>query len=73
MTLQRKLQVSGHPDVHPNDDIYASTDLSRGLPKRRFPEEERDPRTSFAAMRDELQRLMELLGWQEPTQALSSA
>jgi glutamate decarboxylase len=50
MTPKSKPQARLHPD----DDIYASADLSRGLPKRRFPAGERDPRTIFAAVRDEL-------------------
>ena len=50
MTRTRQPQAR----VHPDDDIYASADLSRGLPKRRFPAGERDPRTIFAAVRDEL-------------------
>jgi len=50
MTPQSKPQAN----VPSEDDIYASADLSRGLPKLRFPAEERDPRATFAAVRDEL-------------------
>jgi len=35
-------------------DIYASADLSRCLPKYRFPEPERDPRVIYAGVHDEL-------------------
>src|SRR5271166_5300397 len=35
-------------------DIYASVELSRCLPKYRFPEPERDPRMIYAAVHDEL-------------------
>ena len=37
-----------------HDELYASDDLSRSLPKYRFPEPERDPRAIYAAVRDEL-------------------
>ncbi|MCP9801768.1 glutamate decarboxylase [Synechococcus sp. RedBA-s] len=50
MALQSKPPASLPSD----DDIYASSDLSSGLPKLRFPARERDPRTIFAAVRDEL-------------------
>ncbi len=36
------------------DDVYASLELSASLPKTKFPENERDPRNVFAAVRDEL-------------------
>lgn len=36
------------------DDVYASLELSATLPKDKFPQEERDPRNVFAAVRDEL-------------------
>lgn len=36
------------------DDVYASLELSTSLPKSTFPDEERDPRNVFAAVRDEL-------------------
>ncbi|MEN5300390.1 glutamate decarboxylase [Brucella sp. TWI559] len=36
------------------DDVYASLELSASLPKTKFPNEERDPRNVFAAVRDEL-------------------
>jgi len=36
------------------DDVYASLELSATLPKTKFPQEERDPRNVFAAVRDEL-------------------
>src|SRR5262249_52701559 len=36
------------------DDLYASADLSRSLPKYKFPEPERDPRAIYAAVHDEL-------------------
>jgi glutamate decarboxylase len=50
MTLQSKSEANAPTD----DDIYASEDLSSGLPKLHFPSGERDPRTIFAAVRDEL-------------------
>ena len=50
MTLQRNPQAAQPSD----DDLYASADLSRGLPKQHFPAAERDPRVTFAAVRDEL-------------------
>ncbi len=37
-----------------DDDIYSSADLSAGLPKWRFPRTEREPRTVYAAIHDEL-------------------
>ena len=37
-----------------NDEVYASADLSRAMPKYRFPEPERDPRAVYAAVHDEL-------------------
>ena len=37
-----------------NDEVYASADLSRAMPKYRFPEPERDPRAVYAAIHDEL-------------------
>ncbi|MBO1041047.1 glutamate decarboxylase [Brucella pituitosa] len=37
-----------------SDDVYASLELSACLPKTKFPEEERDPRNVFSAVRDEL-------------------
>ena len=37
-----------------NDEVYASADLSRTMPKYRFPEPERDPRAVYAAVHDEL-------------------
>lgn len=36
------------------DDVYASLELSTSLPKTKFPDEERNPRNVFAAVRDEL-------------------
>jgi glutamate decarboxylase len=36
------------------DEVYASVDLSRSMPKYRFPEPERDPRAIYAAVHDEL-------------------
>ncbi|MCL7999474.1 glutamate decarboxylase [Brucella sp. 21LCYQ03] len=36
------------------DDVYASLELSASLPKTKFPNEERDPRNVFSAVRDEL-------------------
>ncbi|MFC4625932.1 glutamate decarboxylase [Daeguia caeni] len=36
------------------DDIYGSVDLATSLPKSHFPKHERDPRSVFAAVRDEL-------------------
>lgn len=36
------------------DEIYASVDLSRSMPKYKFPEPERDPRAIYAAIHDEL-------------------
>lgn len=36
------------------DDVYASLELSTSLPKTKFPQDERDPRNVFAAVRDEL-------------------
>ena len=37
-----------------NDEVYVSADLSRTMPKYRFPEPERDPRAVYAAVHDEL-------------------
>ncbi|WP_353244378.1 glutamate decarboxylase [Providencia sp.] len=36
------------------DDIYASLELSKSLPKNKFPLKEQDPRNVFSAVRDEL-------------------
>lgn len=36
------------------DDVYASVDLSRSLPKTKFPQKESNPRNVFDAVRDEL-------------------
>ncbi|AWB33138.1 glutamate decarboxylase [Orrella marina] len=36
------------------DDVYASQELSRSLPKSRFPQREENPRNVFNAVRDEL-------------------
>ncbi|MEO8270630.1 MAG: pyridoxal-dependent decarboxylase, partial [Aureliella sp.] len=36
------------------DDIYASSDLSVGMPKYKMPENEHDPRHAYAVVRDEL-------------------
>jgi glutamate decarboxylase len=36
------------------DDIYASVELSKALPKTKFPELEQNPRNVFSAVRDEL-------------------
>ena len=36
------------------DEVYASADLSRCMPKYKFPEPERDPRAVYAAVHDEL-------------------
>ncbi len=47
-------QSKPQPAADSEDDIYASSDLSGGLPKLRFPAVERDARTIFAAVRDEL-------------------
>ncbi|AHG20573.1 glutamate decarboxylase [Chania multitudinisentens RB-25] len=37
-----------------NDDVYASIDLAKSMPKSVFPAEERNPRNVFNAIRDEL-------------------
>jgi glutamate decarboxylase len=37
-----------------DDDIYSSSDLSAGLPKLRFPKGEKEARTVYAALHDEL-------------------
>lgn len=37
-----------------NQDIYTSSELSRNLPKAKFPEQVNDPRVVYAAVRDEL-------------------
>ena len=37
-----------------NDEVYASADLSRTMPKYKFPASERDPRAVYAAAHDEL-------------------
>ena len=37
-----------------NDEVYASADLSRTMPKYKFPEPERDPRAVYASVHDEL-------------------
>ncbi|HCH50471.1 MAG TPA: glutamate decarboxylase [Proteus sp.] len=36
------------------DDVYASLELSKSLPKNKFPLKEQDPRNVFSAVRDEL-------------------
>lgn len=43
---------SGHTD--PEDDIYASADLSAGVPKNKFPKLEHDPRHAYEVVHDEL-------------------
>lgn len=42
------------PGYEGKDDIYASLELSRSLPKEKFPLQESDPRNIFNAVRDEL-------------------
>lgn len=42
------------PVENENDDVYASVDLSRALPKTKFPCKERNPRHVFHAIQDEL-------------------
>lgn len=37
-----------------NDDVYASIDLAKSMPKFTFPAEERNPRHVFSSIRDEL-------------------
>ncbi len=37
-----------------DDDVFASTDLARPLPKYRFPDDEQDPRHALQLIRDEL-------------------
>ncbi|MBB1200615.1 glutamate decarboxylase [Enterobacteriaceae bacterium 89] len=37
-----------------NDDVYASVDLASSMPKTDFPEQERNARNVFSAIRDEL-------------------
>ena len=50
MTLHNKNAI--RHKLH--DEVYASADLSRSLPKYKFPEPERDPRAIYAAVHDEL-------------------
>ncbi|HGN1707768.1 TPA: glutamate decarboxylase [Providencia rettgeri] len=42
---------SNHREI---DDVYASLELSKSLPKNKFPLKEQDPRNVFSAVRDEL-------------------
>ncbi|MGE4336756.1 MAG: glutamate decarboxylase [Pigmentiphaga sp.] len=42
------------PGSGSKDDVYASLEMSRSLPKEKFPAEESDPRSIFNAVRDEL-------------------
>lgn len=49
MTQKRNNTYNGNAD-----DIYASPELSRSLPKTQFPENEQNPRNIFCAIRDEL-------------------
>jgi len=42
------------PTPNPEDDIYASVELSNSLPKTKFPLKEQNPRNVFSAVRDEL-------------------
>ncbi|MEM8659739.1 MAG: glutamate decarboxylase [Pseudomonadota bacterium] len=37
-----------------DDAVYASADLSAGVPKHHFPQDQRDPRHAYALVRDEL-------------------
>ena len=48
--------MSQSPQSSPEsfDDVYASVELSRALPKSRFPDKEQNPRHVFNAVRDEL-------------------
>ncbi|PQO45306.1 glutamate decarboxylase [Blastopirellula marina] len=50
MTLHSKKTVREMVD----DDVYASRDLRSGLPKSKFPQDERDPRHVYSAIHDEL-------------------
>ena len=50
MTLHNKNAI--RHKLH--DEVYGSADLSRSLPKYKFPEPERDPRAIYAAVHDEL-------------------
>ena len=51
MAFKPDLQSERHSS---DDDIYASGDLSAGMPKRTFPAKEKDPRAVYAAIHDEL-------------------
>ncbi|RCS44645.1 glutamate decarboxylase [Bremerella cremea] len=50
MTLHSKKSAREIVD----DDVYASKDLRRGLPKSQFPQQERDPSHVYSAIHDEL-------------------
>ena len=50
MALHDKDSIQGNI----NDDVYASVDLSVGMPKYKFPSSERDPRHAYAVVHDEL-------------------
>ncbi len=50
MALHRKDSVRERLD----DEVFASADLTRGIPKYRFPEEQHDPRNVYQIVHDEL-------------------
>jgi len=50
MTLHRKETVQDQLD----DEVFASSDLSRGMPKYRFPEEQHEARHVYQLVHDEL-------------------
>ncbi len=43
-----------NPKYNGMDDVYASLELSKSLPKTKFPSKEQEPRNVFSAVRDEL-------------------
>lgn len=50
MPLHDKKSISNHND----DDVYASSDLLKSIPKFKFPKNECDPRHAYALVHDEL-------------------
>jgi glutamate decarboxylase len=50
MTKRDKSSLNGGPD----EELYASGDLSTSVPKKHFPSHEQDPRHAYACVHDEL-------------------
>lgn len=50
--MNKKNTQSAHNELL--DDIYASLDLAKSLPKKKFPTKEQDAKNTFSAVRDEL-------------------